>query len=184
MSTFCSKWVSLLNISYQTNALGTFNLFEQTSLKLKSRNVLRDRQQNYNVLQMCWCYFFQFILIHAYLFWYLNIPRSCLGWSWYFASDLHLQFHNPSTAEHVRHLLVLSKTWALLRPDLEPVWTLLAATLRLYSGLQGVKAKSKAAAREGAVASLFSALTVCSPDPTSEVFAEIIVGFGTGMFCY
>ncbi|KAL5967803.1 Tetratricopeptide repeat protein 37 [Taenia solium] len=87
------------------------------------------------------------------------------------------QFHNSSTAEHVRHLLVLSKAWTLLRPDLEPVWTLLAAALRLYSGLQDVKGKSKSAAREGAVASLFSAFAVCSPDPTSELLTQELVHF-------
>ncbi|VDM33979.1 unnamed protein product [Hydatigera taeniaeformis] len=93
------------------------------------------------------------------------------------------QFHNSSTAEGVRHLLDVSKTWALLRPDLEPVWTLLAATLRLYSGLQGVKKKTKTAAREGAVTSLFSAFAVCSPSPTSEVFGEIIVCLFIELYC-
>ncbi|CDS42708.1 tetratricopeptide repeat protein 37 [Echinococcus multilocularis] len=87
------------------------------------------------------------------------------------------QFRNSSTTEHIRHLLTLSKSWALLRPDSEPVWTLLAATLRLYSRLQGVKPKSRVAAREGAVASLLSAFTVRSPDPTSETLTQELVHF-------
>ncbi|KAL5110680.1 Tetratricopeptide repeat protein 37 [Taenia crassiceps] len=87
------------------------------------------------------------------------------------------RFHNSSTIEQVRHLLALSKAWAFLRPDSEPVWTLLAATLRLYSRLQDVKEESKTAARKGAVASLFSAFAVCSPDPTSEVLAQELVHF-------
>ncbi|VDK36094.1 unnamed protein product [Taenia asiatica] len=74
------------------------------------------------------------------------------------------QFHNSPTAEHIRHLLVLSKAWTLLRPDLEPVWTLLAAALRLYSGLQDVKGNSKSAAREGAIASLFSAFAILTQE--------------------
>ncbi|EUB59387.1 Tetratricopeptide repeat protein 37 [Echinococcus granulosus] len=92
------------------------------------------------------------------------------------------QFRNSSTTEHIRHLLTLSKTWALLRPDSEPVWTLLAATLRLYSRLQGVKPKSRVAAREGAVASLLSAFTVRSPDPTSETFAVKLDWFHFAQF--
>ena len=60
-------------------------------------------------------------------------------------------------------MLALSKTWAFLRPDMEPVWTLLAATQRLFSKLE-----KKTVTRELIVAALLSAFAVCLPNPTSE----------------
>ncbi|VDD74161.1 unnamed protein product [Mesocestoides corti] len=79
------------------------------------------------------------------------------------------QFRSSPNKHEAKCLMAISKTWVFLRPDMEPVWSLLAATLRLYSGTVGLKEKAKLAAQKDAVRCLVSASITCAPHPTSSV---------------
>ncbi len=56
-----------------------------------------------------------------------------------------------------------------MRPDLSQIWSLLAATLRLFSLVSGLKRKAKTAAQTNAVNCLLKASTVSDNYPNFPV---------------
>ncbi|KAM7538384.1 hypothetical protein Aperf_G00000067765 [Anoplocephala perfoliata] len=102
------------------------------------------------------------------------LENPAYGYEW-----LLLTFSNSLPLKEATQILALVKTWAYLRPDKEPVWTLLATAQRLYADLEVTKTKkgAKVKALESAFSSLRSAAAVCPPDPTSEMLTQELVNY-------